>query len=133
MRTDIVFHTKPLNLRTQTITMLYGLFIIFLFYAIGNFISNLIEGMIPGNVIGMVLLFAALMLKWVDPHKLRPVAVGITTHMSLFFVPVGVGLMVSMQYIGQYWAAILVSSLVSTVLVLASTATIQQKMEKWKH
>lgn len=111
--------------------MLYGLFIIFLFYAIGNLISTLIDGIIPGNVIGMVLLFVALMLKWVDAQKLRSVAVGIISHMSLFFVPVGVGLMISMQYIGQYWAAILVASLVSTVLVLASTASIQQLMEKW--
>ncbi len=113
--------------------MLYGLFIIFLFYAIGNLASQLIDGIIPGNVIGMVLLFVALMLKWVDAAKLRSVAVGITSHMSLFFVPVGVGLMISMQYIGQYLAAILVSSIVSTLLILIVVALIQQKMERWNH
>ncbi|MBN2742570.1 holin-like protein [Breznakibacter xylanolyticus] len=111
--------------------MLYGFFIIFLFYAIGNFCSWLIQGIVPGNVIGMVLLFIALQLKWVDALKLRTVAVGITTHMSLFFVPVGVGLMISMQYIGQYWAPIVVSVIISTILVLISTAYVQQKMESW--
>jgi holin-like protein len=50
--------------------------------------------------------------------------------MSLFFIPVGVGLMNAWDMISSNWAVIIVSSSVSTVVVLAVVGLVQQKLEK---
>ncbi len=107
-----------------------GLFLILLFYLLGLLVSELIGGFVPGSVIGMVLLFAALSLKWVRPGHVRRTAVFITRNMMLFFVPVGVGLMASYSLIAKDLWAILVASLASTLLVIAVVGRIVQKTEK---
>lgn len=112
--------------------MIYGLFVIFAFYFLGNLVSVFTGNLIPGSVIGMICLFLCLMAGWIDSEKLRPVATSFTRHMALFFIPVGVGLMASYQIIGTYLPAIAVASVISTILVMASTAIIQQKLEQWK-
>lgn len=112
--------------------MLQGLFFIFLFLALGNLASSLMGGWLPGNVIGMVMLFLSLLLGWIKPEKVKKAANGIMEHMALYFVPVGVGLMTSVSLIGRNLWAIVVASVVSTLLVIAATAFVQQKMEQWK-
>ena len=47
-------------------------------------------------------------------------------------VPAGVGLMNSFGIISEYWAVLLIASVVSTILVIASVALVQQKLEKGK-
>ena len=71
-----------------------------------------------GNIIGMILLFAALCLRWVRAETVRPVARFLLGAMALFFVPYGVGLMDSYRVILENLWAILVSGIVSTILVL---------------
>ena len=77
---------------------MYGILIIFLLYALGNAISWLTGGYIPGSVIGMLLLFAGLLTGIIKPAKIAPVANFLVGNMALFFVPVGVGLMVSFHF-----------------------------------
>ena len=69
-----------------------------------------------GNIIGMILLFAALCLRWVRAETVRPAARFLLGAMALFFVPYGVGLMDSYRVILENLWAILVSGIVSTIL-----------------
>ena len=103
---------------------MYGLFLILLFYLLGCLVSALLDNFIPGSVIGMILLFGALSLKWVRPGHVKKVSTFLIDHMMLFFIPVGVGLMLS-----RYMTAIIVASLVSTVLVIAAVGLVEQKLE----
>ena len=50
-------------------------------------------------------------------------------HMMLFFIPVGVGLITSYTLLSRYMTAIIVASLVSTVLVIAAVGLVEQKLE----
>ena len=93
-------------------------------------ISYFIDGFIPGSVIGMVLLFLALAFKVVKPNKVKKLSTLLTENMGLFFLPAGVGLMNSLGIISQYWVVIVTASVVSTILVIASVALIQQKLGK---
>ena len=102
--------------------MLKQAFYILFFYFTGEFISSFIDGFIPGSVIGMILLFLALVFKLVKPANVKK--------LSTIFLPAGVGLMTSLGVISQYWAVILTASVVSTILVIASVALIQQKLGK---
>ena len=110
--------------------MLTEAFYILFFYFTGEFISYFIDGFIPGSVIGMVLL--ALAFKKVKPEKVKRLSTVLTQNMGLFFVPAGVGLMNSFGIISEYWAVLLIASVVSTILVIASVALVQQKLEKGK-
>ena len=110
--------------------MLIEAFYILFFYFTGEIISYFIDGFIPGSVIGMVLLFLALAFKVVKPNKVKKLSTLLTENMGLFFLPAGVGLMNSLGIISQYWVVIVTASVVSTILVIASVALIQQKLGK---
>ena len=110
--------------------MLIEAFYILFFYFTGEFISYFIDGFIPGSVIGMVLLFLALAFKVVKPNKVKKLSTLLTENMGLFFLPAGVGVMNSLGIISQYWVVSVTASVVSTILVIASVALIQQKLGK---
>ena len=111
---------------------MYGIFLILLFYLLGCFVAALIGNFVPGSVIGMILLFCALSLKWVRPGHVKKVSTFLLDNMMLFFIPVGVGLITSYTLLSRYMLAIIVASLVSTVLVIAVVGLVEQKLESKK-
>jgi len=112
--------------------MVKGIFIILLFYFIGECVSYLIKGFIPGSIIGMMLLFLALYLKIVQPASVDSTANAITKNMAIFFIPSGAGLMTSFGLLSKFWASIIITCSISTILVIAVVGLIQQRMEKGK-
>ena len=50
--------------------------------------------------------------------------------MGLFFIPAGVGLMAQLDTVMANWWVILVAVIVSSVLVIASVAYVQDQMER---
>ncbi len=107
-----------------------GLFYILACWAAGNLVARLTGGYLPGNIIGMVLLFVALRLKWIPAETVRPAAKFLLGVMALFFVPYGVGLMVSYRVLLDNFWAILIAATVSTVLVLLTVGWIFQKLNR---
>lgn len=78
---------------------------------------------LPGPVVGLVLLLVLLAF---EPVR-APVSVaadGLLAHLSLLFVPVGVGVMTHMGLIADYGLRMLVVILVSTWIGLAVTALV---------
>lgn len=110
--------------------MVKGICLILLFYFIGQCVSYLIKGFVPGSIIGMILLFLALYFKVVSPDKVRDVSNTFTKNMAIFFIPAGAGLLGSYGLISQFWMSILVVCSVSTILVIAVVGLFQQNMEK---
>ena len=109
-----------------------GIFYILLFWLIGNGLSLATGGYVSGNILGMILLFAALCLRWVRAETERPSAKFLLGVMALFFVPYGVGLMDSYRVILDNLWAIVVSGIVSTVVVLFVTGRTFQSLNKKK-
>ena len=107
-----------------------GLFLILLFWLVGNALSLLTGGYISGNIIGLILLFASLCMHWVKAETIRPAARFLLGAMALFFVPYGVGLMDSYRVILENLWAILVSGIVSTILVLLVTGKTFQSLNR---
>lgn len=107
-----------------------GLFHILLCWLAGNLLSRLTGGYVSGNIIGMILLFALLCLRWVKPETVRPVARFLLGGMALFFVPYGVGLMESYRVILDNLWAIVVSGIASTVAVLYITGRTYQSINR---
>lgn len=113
--------------RTHTMP---GLFYILLFWLIGNALSILTGGYVSGNIIGMILLFAALCLHWVKAETVRPAARFLLGAMALFFVPYGVGLMDSYRVILDNLWAIVISGIASTIIVLLVTGQTFQSLNR---
>jgi putative effector of murein hydrolase LrgA (UPF0299 family) len=110
--------------------MFYTLAVLLLFQCVGEAFAYAFRLSIPGPVIGMLFLFIALILSPRLLEKIEESSHHVLKHMSLFFIPAGVGIMVSASGIAQHWLALLVAIAVSTLLTLAVTALSMQWLTK---
>jgi holin-like protein len=91
--------------------------------SLGELLSRGLSLPFPGPVIGMLLLLLALRV----PAVREPVAACanfLLSHLSLLFVPVGVGVMTHLGLIGQYGVRMFVVVVLSTWLGLGVTALV---------
>ncbi|MDO8885158.1 CidA/LrgA family protein, partial [Pseudotabrizicola sp.] len=77
---------------------------------------------LPGPVLGMVLMLAALNASPRFAALIRPTAQGILSHLSLLFVPAGVGVVGHFATLGTQTAAILLAVVGSTILAITAGA-----------
>lgn len=88
----------------------------------GEVLSLVLRLPIPGPVLGMLLLFVGLLLKRDVPAGLARTAEGLLEHLSLLFVPAGVGVMLHVALLADQWAALSVALVASTALTIVITA-----------
>ena len=79
---------------------------------------------VPGPVLGMLLLLGGMMLRGGVPEGLGRVSDGLLAHLSLLFVPAGVGVMLHLATLRDEWLAVSVALVVSTVLTIAVTGLV---------
>lgn len=79
---------------------------------------------VPGPVVGMALLFVGLVWRGGVPEGLGGVTDGLLSHLSLLFVPAGVGVMLHIAMLREEWLAIATALVVSTVLTVAVTGIV---------
>ena len=95
--------------------------------SLGELLSRGLSLPFPGPVIGMLLLLLA--LRW--PLVRQPVAACadfLLAHLSLLFVPVGVGVMTHLSIVSQYGGRMLVVLVLSTLIGLAVTALLLNRL-----
>ncbi|HYG66597.1 MAG TPA: CidA/LrgA family protein [Anaeromyxobacteraceae bacterium] len=92
-----------------------------LFWAAGGRLSAWLGLPIPGAVIGMVLLLAALRLRLVRPEWLDAGSDFLLRHMLLFFIPAAVGVVQFPELLGVAGARVLAIVAASTLLVMIAT------------
>ena len=102
--------------------ILHALALLLAFQLIGEAATFALALPVPGPLLGMTLLLAAVALRRDLLQLLRPTSGALLTHLSLLFVPAGVGVMVHGARLAAEGVAIVVAIVVSTVLALAATA-----------
>lgn len=110
--------------------MLASLTAIVLFEVAGDLLQQLTSVPIPGPVIGMALLLAALILTGRLTDGLDRAASGILSYLPMLFVPAGVGVMAHFDLIRAEWPAIMVALAGSSVLAIAVTAVTMSAVER---
>jgi len=85
----------------------------------------------PGPVVGMVLLFVGLALHGGVPEGLARVVDGLLSHLSLLFVPAGVGVMLHIAMLREEWLAIALALVLSTVLTVAVSGLLMTALTRW--
>ena len=104
--------------------MLAAFAILLLFQCLGEAVVFVLHLPIPGPVAGMLLLSAALIMMPRLQALVESAANTLLSHLSLLFVPAGVGIIVAAASGSGHWLAMLASVAVSTILALAVTGLV---------
>lgn len=102
------------------------IFIIVLFYAIGDIIAHCLPIPLPGSVIGLALLLLALHLGWINGSALRDGAKSLLNRMLLFFVPAVPSVINHPEFATSLGVKLALVVACGTVLVMAATAAVVQ-------
>lgn len=108
--------------------MPYAMLILIGFQLLGDMIADVMSLPVPGMVIGLVLLIAAL---WVRGHLRGPehavpeplsrVAKGLHDNLGLLFVPAGVGVMANFHNLAADAVGLFAAVIVSTLVTVSVT------------
>ncbi len=104
--------------------MLAAITLLLIFQLTGEAIALYFALPVPGPVIGLALLFAALTWRGGASSELRNTAQSLLQHLSLLFVPAGVGVMLHLQRMADEWLPIVTALLVSTFVTIVVTALV---------
>ena len=110
--------------------MLLAFAVLLVFQCLGEGLVFLFALPVPGPVAGMLLLLAAL-LAW--PRLYDVVEEGaneLLRHLSLLYVPAGVGIIVAASSGSGQWLAIAASVVVSTLATMAVTGLVLKAFER---
>ena len=100
--------------------MIAGLVQILLFQGLGELVAKFFLPLIPGPVIGLVMLLAWLRIRGSVPASVDLVATAFSQHLGLLFVPAAVGVVMFWPHIRDHALAVaLVASVVATMAVTA--------------
>ncbi|PLX99396.1 MAG: CidA/LrgA family protein [Desulfuromonas sp.] len=110
--------------------MLKGFAILLMVQFAGELLVSWAGIPIPGNVAGMVILLLSLLAGIFKVEWIEEAADLLLSHLALFFVPAGVGVMVYFDLIASQWLPICVSMVISTFVVMAVTGWVEEKLER---
>ena len=115
--------------------MLRSLFIIFFYQLLGEVIQKIFEIKIPGPVIGLILLLLSFIIfskKIIRSKKIiKEISVTsnqIINYLSLLFVPIGVGVVMHIDYLGDNLFKIFSIIIIGTLATLVFTAFVMEKI-----
>ncbi len=110
---------------------LNGMTLLLVYQLVGEITVRLLAVPIPGPVLGMVMLFLTLMIRGHTPEPLQNASTALLSHLSLLFVPAGVGMMAHFDRIADEWLPITLALFFSTIITMVATAGIMQLTTRW--
>ncbi len=111
--------------------MIPGLLILLLFQGLGELMSQGLDLPLPGPVVGLLLLLAALALRRGQlPEPLAPVAAGLTAHLGLLFIPASVGVISFLPELKAIALPLFITLLGSVALTIAATAWVAHRLSR---
>ncbi len=110
--------------------MLLGVAVLLAYQLVGETLVMLLALPLPGPVAGMLLLLVTLMVRG-GGAPLGDAANLLLSHLSLLFVPAGVGVMVHFHRLGEEGVAIVMALVLSTFATLVATALIMKGVDRF--
>lgn len=110
--------------------MISGLVQILLFQGLGELITHFFLPLIPGPVIGLILLLGFLAMRRGINLSLDHVATVFSQHFGLLFVPAAVGVVMFWPHLKAHAVAVAVALVVSVVLTVAVTALVLKGLSR---
>ncbi|RXJ98607.1 hypothetical protein CRU98_09555 [Arcobacter sp. CECT 8986] len=102
--------------------MLKGIIVLLVFQFIGECISKLFSLLVPGPVIGMILLLIFLMIRKRSFQSLDNAVFIHLRYLPMLFIPAAMGIITQADILKKEFWAILISLLVGTIVALIFSA-----------
>lgn len=99
-------------------------------FLIGEILNKLCNIPIPGNILGMLILFTLLSLNIIKLEMIKEISDFLLSHLAFFFIPPGVALISSLDILSDIWVSFLFIIIVTTIIVMSATGLTVQKIMK---
>lgn len=110
----------------KIVKMLLQITVLYLFYLIGTWIQQYFHLFIPGSVLGMLLLFALLMLKVFPEKWIQTGANTLLFYLPLFFIPATVGVIEHLDLFAGKGLLLILIVVISTLFTIGVTGYVAQ-------
>ena len=107
-----------------------GLIILTLCLWVGNIISKIIPIMIPGSIIGLLLLFFLLAFQLIPTCWIKNSCNLFMRYMTVLFIPAAMGIMDNYSLLLENWIPIIFSTVGGSLIVLIFTAFLTENFQK---
>ena len=97
---------------------------------LGELLHKLLRIPIPGNILGMIILFICLCLSIIKLEMIKEISNFLLDHLAFFFIPSGVGLIACMNILKGEWIAFLGVCLITTVIIMVFTGYTVQLLKR---
>ncbi|WCR10285.1 CidA/LrgA family protein [Paracoccus stylophorae] len=102
--------------------MIATLAIILTFQLVGEIVAQALDLPLPGPVVGLLLLVGTCLARPALAQRIRPATLGLLQHLSLFFVPAGVGIVAHWDLLRDEGVGLALAVVGSTVLAIGAGA-----------
>ena len=102
--------------------MLKGIIVLLLFQFLGECIAKFFSLLVPGPVIGMILLLVFLLIRKSSFHSLDNAVALHLRYLPLLFIPAAMGIITQIDIITKEFWAIAIALFVGTIVALAFSA-----------
>lgn len=111
---------------------LFQFAILLLFWLLGEGLSLLLSSviLIPGSILGMILLFFALSLGIIKEKQIRETSDFLLNNIAFFFVPASIGVM---SIFSSQFVVLIIVAVISSILTMAATMLVTQFLTKGDH
>ena len=116
----------------QLLRVIVQIIVLYGFYYIGVALQKWLQLPSPGSIIGMLLLFVALLLKVYPIKWIEAGASFLLTYLALLFIPVTVGVMTYFDTFTNRGAALPLIILLSTLIVMIVAGFTSQWLARWR-
>jgi len=117
----------------RTALALLGFALLLVLQWFGGWLMARAHAPIPGSVVGMVLLAAGIQLRVIPRRLVRASAELLVRHLTLLYVPAGVGVLLYVGLLRREWLPIVGGALASLVTVLAVVGVTADRAERRAH
>lgn len=97
---------------------------------LGEILNKLFHIPLPGNVIGMIMLFICLCTGIVRLDMIDEISKFLLEHLAFFFIPAGVGLIMVAGLLKTSWLSILLILITTTIIVIIVTGHTVQLLKR---
>ena len=104
--------------------------IILSIFLIGEVLNKVCHIPIPGNILGMILLFILLSLNIIKVESIKEISDFLLNHLAFLFIPPGVALISSLNTLSSIWLSFLFITIFTTAIVMSVTGLTVQKIMK---
>lgn len=110
----------------KAINIIVQIGILYVLFLIGEWIADIFNLLIPGSVIGMILLLGLLFIRGVKLEWIEQGAGFMVRHLTFFFIPATVGIMQYYDIFAGKGFMLVIIVLISTILVMVVSGLMGQ-------